>query len=84
MAIVTITLKHDARGNRQISLDLQSEGDTLPHEHEEDHRRILEEALGELKDSDTITVTRGRGGVRALPQAQQEATQQRQVVEQKG
>jgi hypothetical protein len=56
MAEVTIRLVANPRtGKRDIYIDYTSEEDALPHEHEKDHRRVVEELLGKgILDEDEV------------------------------
>lgn len=47
MAEMTIRLRCDpTTGKRDIIVSLDSEGDSLPHEHEALHRRLVEKLIG--------------------------------------
>lgn len=54
MAEITLKLRRDpATGKREIVIHLESEADALPHEHERDHRALVEKLLGRpLTDED--------------------------------
>ncbi|MDP3277741.1 MAG: hypothetical protein Q8Q09_21335 [Deltaproteobacteria bacterium] len=60
MAEVTIRFKHNPRtGKRELTIGYESDDDALPHEHERDHRAIVEKALGrKLGDNEIIVVER--------------------------
>ncbi|MEZ4466648.1 MAG: hypothetical protein R3F60_22650 [bacterium] len=66
MAEVTLKLRHDPRtGERVLVIHYESEDDALPHEHERDHRALVESLLGVPRASlaDAIEVERdGRAG----------------------
>ena len=48
MAELTIRLvSNPSTGKRDIYIDYESEDDALPFEHEQDHRDILEQLLGQ-------------------------------------
>jgi len=61
MSEVTIKMIDKGMGQREITIDLVSDSDMLPHEHEQEHKRVIETLLGQgiIKGSDTVTVTRG-------------------------
>ena len=47
MADITIRFRRDAKtGKREIVVHLESEPDATPHEHERDHRKLVESLLG--------------------------------------
>lgn len=47
MAEVTIRFRHNPKtGRRELVISYESESDTLPHEHERDHRAMVEQLLG--------------------------------------
>lgn len=53
MAEITLRLRHNPRtGKREILIGYESEPDDLPHEHERDHRALVEELLGIQIDDD--------------------------------
>lgn len=73
MAEVTIRMIDRGAAGREIHIDLASDPDALPHEHEQDHKRVVEALMGQgiLKGSDKIVVTRGgraNGEQKAQPQ----------------
>ena len=46
MAEMTITLQTDpATGKKNILVDLRSDEDSLPHEHEQQHRQLVEKLI---------------------------------------
>jgi hypothetical protein len=48
---VTLRLRHNPRtGKRDLVVEYESEEDLLPHEHERDHRRLVEQLLGRSLD----------------------------------
>lgn len=61
MAEITIRFRHNkATGKRELVIHLESDDDVLGHEHERDHRRLVERLLGAPLDEDTgIVVERG-------------------------
>lgn len=47
MAEITIRFRRDGKtGKREIVVHLESDADALPHEHEQDHRRMVEALTG--------------------------------------
>ena len=80
MAEMTIQLKIDpATGKKDIIIALRSDDDALPHEHEQQHQRLVEKLIegGVLKASEVgqIVVERVEEEVvpgAALPQAPQD------------
>jgi hypothetical protein len=47
MAEITIRFRRDAKtGKREIVVHLESDPDALPHEHEQDHKKLVESLLG--------------------------------------
>ena len=47
MAEITIRFRRDGKtGKREIVVHLESDPDALPHEHEQDHRRMVEALVG--------------------------------------
>lgn len=63
MADLTIRLVSNPKtGKRDIYIDYESEDDALPFEHEQDHRDILEQILGQgiLDEEDVGQIKVGR------------------------
>ena len=63
MAEMTIRLRCDpATGKKDIVISLRSDEDALPHEHEQQHRalvdKLIEGGLVKAEELGTITVTR--------------------------
>lgn len=57
MAEITIRFRHNAStGRRELVIHLESDSDVLGHEHERDHRRLVEQLLGQSLDDDTDVV----------------------------
>ncbi len=57
MAEITIRFRHNvATGRRELVVHLESDSDVLGHEHEGDHRRIVEQLIGQPIDDDTTIV----------------------------
>ncbi len=47
MGDITIRMQYNLKtGKKDVWIDLVSEADSLPLEHEQDHRRIVEQLLG--------------------------------------
>ena len=47
MAEITIKFRRDGKtGKREIVIHLESDADALPHEHEQDHKKLVESLLG--------------------------------------
>ena len=81
MAQCTIRLVSNPRtGKRDIHIDFESEPDALPHEHEQDHRRLAEQLLGadifEQDDIGQVVVSRGEPG-EAIEEPSREETAER-------
>jgi hypothetical protein len=60
MAEITIKFRRDGKtGKREIVIHLESEPDALPHEHEQDHKKLVESLTGlKLDEDDTVVVER--------------------------
>ena len=57
MAEITIRFRHNvATGRRELVVHLESDSDVLGHEHEGDHRRLVEQLIGQPIDDDTSIV----------------------------
>lgn len=57
MAEITIRFRHNAStGRRELVVHLESDSDVLGHEHERDHRRLVEQLLGCPLDDETELV----------------------------
>ena len=70
MAEMTIRLRTDpATGKKDIIIDLRSDGDALPHEHEQQHRalvqRLIEGGLIKAEELGQVVVEREPGPRRA-------------------
>jgi hypothetical protein len=49
---VTLKLRHNPKtGKRDLVVEYESEEDLLPHEHERDHRRLVEGLIGRSLDT---------------------------------
>ena len=79
MADVTIKLIDRGVHGREITVDLVSDPDALPHEHEREHKDIIEKLMGKgiIKGSDTVIVTRGNKPVARVEA--QDTTQDKQA-----
>ena len=80
MAEITIRFRHNkATGKRELVIHLESDSDVLGHEHERDHRRLVEALIGQkLGDDDDVIIERGAPATTATPQLQQTGEQQAQ------
>jgi hypothetical protein len=61
MAEITIRFRHNkTTGKRELVIHLESDDDVLGHEHERDHRRLVEQLIGAPIEDDTgIVIERG-------------------------
>jgi hypothetical protein len=88
MAEVTIKFRYNpATGKRELIIGYESDSDTLPHEHEQDHRALAEKLLGQKLGDDVgnIVVERVRkDGTVIEGEAAREAERQRAAVKQGG
>ena len=80
MAEITLRLRHDPRtGRRELIVHLESDSDVLGHEHERDHRRLVEALIGQkIGDDDDVIIERGAPATTAATQQQQTGEQQAQ------
>ena len=79
MAELTIRLRKDPEtGKHDILIDLQSDADALPHEHEQMHREAVEKLLGKGAVG-KIVIDREREPVSAAPQADAPPAQERKA-----
>jgi hypothetical protein len=69
MAEITIRFRHNkVTGKRELVIHLESDSDVLAHEHERDHRRLVEALLGQkIGDDDTVVIERGTATTTATP-----------------
>lgn len=79
MAEMTIRLTHDpATGKKNIVVTLQRDEELLPHEHEQRHRRLVEQLIGQglltAAELGRIVVERqeSESAAAAVPQPQDE------------
>jgi len=69
MAELTIRLRRDPEtGKHDIIIDLESDRDALPHEHEQMHREAVEKLIGK-NNVGKVIVEREREKAPAAPQA---------------
>ena len=83
MAEMTIRLQCDPEtGKKNIIIKLDSDADSLPHEHEQQHKALVEKLIegGMLKASEVGQVVVEREEETAAPQAatEEKATDQRE------
>jgi hypothetical protein len=71
MAELTIRLRRDPEtGKHDIIIDMKSDEDALPHEHEQMHRELVEKVIGKIgeKNVGRIIVEREEEGAPAALQ----------------
>ena len=79
MAEITLRLRHDPKtGRRELVVHLESDSDVLSHEHERDHRALVESLIGSRLDDDvSIVIERvekgGEGTATETPAARKRA-----------
>lgn len=57
MAEITIRFRHNKQtGKKELVIHLESDSDVMSHEHEADHRRLVESLIGQKVDDDTSIV----------------------------
>jgi hypothetical protein len=57
MAEITIRFRHNrVTGRRELVIHLESDSDVMQHEHEGDHRRLVEKLIGQKLSDDTDVV----------------------------
>ncbi len=77
MAELTIRLKRDAEtGKHDIIIDLKSDEDALPHEHEQAHKEAVEKLLGKGSVGKVIIEREGQREPSA-PQKQEEPAERK-------
>lgn len=86
MAEMTIRLRCDpATGKKDIVISLHSDADALPHEHEQQHRALVEKLIsgGLLKESEVgkIVVEREQAEPEAAPVAEPPPAERRGQAE---
>jgi hypothetical protein len=69
MAEITIRFRHNpTTGKKELVIHLESDADVLSHEHEGDHRRLVEQLIGQKLDADTdVVIERIEKGAAATP-----------------
>ncbi len=69
MAEITIRFRHNrTTGKKELVIHLESDSDVLSHEHERDHRRLVEQLIGQQLDADTdVVIERVEKGAAATP-----------------
>ena len=85
MAEITIRFRHNrTTGKKELVIHLESDSDVLSHEHERDHRRLVEQLIGQQLDADTdVVIERIEKGAAAVP-APASPAPVRQTVPEKG
>jgi hypothetical protein len=86
MAEVTIRFRHNPNnGRRELVISYESESDALPHEHERDHKALVEKLLGIpiTDDLGDIVVERIEKGQTTEEPDPQETIKQREAQSQK-
>lgn len=63
MPEITIRFRYNPNtGKRQLVVKYESDEDALPHEHERDHRALVEDLIGRpLGDDEEVLIERGAG-----------------------
>ena len=85
MAEITIRFRHNkTTGKKELVIHLESDSDVLSHEHEGDHRRLVEQLIGQKLDADTdVVIERIEKGAVGTASAEP-AAPTRQTVTEKG
>lgn len=74
MGEVTIRLKHNPKtGKKVLTIEYESDADLLPHEHEKDHKRLVEKLLGQPVGDDIGEIRVERVGEKGAPEEQESA-----------
>jgi hypothetical protein len=83
MPEVTLRLRHHPiTGERELIINYESDEDALGHEHERDHRRIVEAILGRpLADDETVLVERTSSSQTSPNEGSTPATQTQKKLE---
>jgi hypothetical protein len=86
MAEVTIRFRYNrATGRRELIVGYESDDDLLPHEHERDHRALVEALIGQPVGADTdVLVERVRKDGTVIDAPPAEAPAGREAVREKG
>jgi len=62
MGRLTIRLvKHPETGKREVAVAFESDADALPMEHEQEHRRLVEQLVGSLREGNLVVERAGDG-----------------------
>ena len=60
MAEIQIKFRHNPKtGKRDMIINYESDQDALPHEHERDHRALIEKLIGRPLESDEKVLVQG-------------------------
>ena len=80
MSEITLRFRYNPKtGKRQMVVLYESESDLLPHEHERDHRALVENVLGRaIGEDEEIVVERVEKDGTTVVGEQPEAARQRQ------
>jgi hypothetical protein len=86
MAEITIRFRHNkTTGKRELVIHLESDSDVLGHEHERDHRRLVEQLIGQPLDADDdIVVERGATTATGAPSSSATPTVARTATKTRG
>jgi hypothetical protein len=76
MAEITIRFRHNRRtGKKELVIGCESDEELLAHEHERDHRALVEKLIGQKLDDQTeIVIERVEKGAAPTGAAEPEAT----------
>jgi len=82
MAEITIRLRHNQKtGRRELVIHLESDSDVLQHEHEGDHRALVEKLIGQKVGADTdVVIERVEKGASPTPLHEPEQQQRTPVA----
>lgn len=85
MAEMTISLRVDPQtGKKNIIVSLTSDADSLPHEHEQEHRALVEKLIegGLVKEGEvgTVIVERETEQTQGTPQQSEQPQDQRESL----
>lgn len=86
---ITIRLKMDLEtGKKDITIELDSDADMLPYEHEQKHREIVEQLLGqgilEPDDVGKVNVERVQEPPKASEEKEEQPQEERKMQEEPG
>jgi hypothetical protein len=83
MAELTIQLRRDPEtGKHDVVITLASDADALPHEHEEQHRSLVERVIG--KDQVGKIIVEREAGKEPTSPIGEPAPEQKQAIPQQG